>query len=1110
MKMSLNQSGRTSADALLKPLGLWALMLLLFTNVALGAQLDDKRISMNLKNVTLKEAISEIMKSSSYGISYSVDEVDKIRDVSLKVDNVTVEEALSSCLSKYGMKYTISNNTVVISAVKQNPVGGGKISSSVIKGHVCDTEGVPLIGVTVRTLNNASGTTTDLDGNFTLASTGTDVQLVISYIGKKSVELKAVPGKLFKVVLEDNETSMKEVVVTGVVTKKRDTFTGSTSTFTREELKSVGTQNPIASLKSLDPSFAVLENNQYGSDPNRLPDVEVRGKSSMLGMRDEVSEDPNQPLFILDGFETTLETIYNMDINRIASMTILKDAASTAIYGSKAANGVVVVETIKPKTGQLRLSYSGSLNISFPDLSSYNMMNAAEKLEFERLAGRYTSDEGSSKDFLLSQIYNQRLSEVQSGVDTYWLADPVRTGINHKHDLYAEGGEGGFMFGIGLNYNGTSGVMKESDRNLLGGNLDIIYRVNKLQFTNKFSAQQTKSNNPIVGFSDYVDANPYYTKYNDEGGVDKWLQKDDFAKSPNPLWNASQTSRDEEKKLLISDYFIAEYNPSIEMKLRVRFGLTHITDNKDLFYSPNDTRFEEITDRTQKGSYKGEQYESTKYEGEITATYAKVLAEKHQFNLAIGGQISEQKTLTQGYSAIGFPDGDFTYPSFANGYPTNGRPAYYEELVRAVSGYFTGGYAFDNKYLMDFNYRMNGSNTFGSNKKFTNTWAIGLGWNIHQEKFIKEHIDGISMLKIRASIGNPGNQNFQSDKALRTFQYSYIAYNYFGLGTTLYQLGNKNLKWQNTIDKNIGMDITLFNDRLNIVWDYFHKTTDPLLITIGLPASSGISTYPTNLGKQITKGFTGSVRYYIIRNLPERLTWSVRGNIRMLSYKLDGIGDQLGDLNKYGQENKSTKRYYDGADPDDIWAVRSAGIDPATGRELLIKKDGTYTYDFSYADEEIVGNSRPKAEGTIGSNFGWKGFTAGVTFRYRYGGKTFNEALYNKVENLGSDGLNYNQDKRALYSRWQNPGDIVQFKDIADSSSSPMTSRFVQKDNTFTLESFQIGYEFENELAHALGFSSLRLNAYMNDIFRISSIKAERGTSYPFSRSVSFALSFTL
>lgn len=125
MKMSLNQSGRTSADALLKPLGLWALMLLLFTNVALGAQLDDKRISVNLKNVTLKEAISEIMKSSSYGISYSVDEVDKIRDVSLKVDNVTVEEALSSCLSKYGMKYTISNNTVVISAVKQNPVGGG-------------------------------------------------------------------------------------------------------------------------------------------------------------------------------------------------------------------------------------------------------------------------------------------------------------------------------------------------------------------------------------------------------------------------------------------------------------------------------------------------------------------------------------------------------------------------------------------------------------------------------------------------------------------------------------------------------------------------------------------------------------------------------------------------------------------------------------------------------------------------------------------------------------------------------------------------------------------------------------------------------------------------
>ena len=158
----------------------------------------------------------------------------------------------------------------------------------------------------------------------------------------------------------------------------------------------------------------------------------------------------------------------------------------------------------------------------------------------------------------------------------------------------------------------------------------------------------------------------------------------------------------------------------------------------------------------------------------------------------------------------------------------------------------------------------------------------------------------------------------------------------------------------------------------------------------------------------------------------------------------------------------------------------------------------------------IVGNSRPKAEGTFGSSFGYKGFTAGVTFRYRLGGESFNSAVHNKVENISSTNLNYNQDKRALYDRWQQPGDIAQFKNIADQTSTPMSSRFVQKDNTLTLESLQLGYEFDPAFARKLGISGLRINAYMNDIFRVSSIKEERGTDYPFARSVSFALSFTL
>ena len=229
----------------------------------------------------------------------------------------------------------------------------------------------------------------------------------------------------------------------------------------------------------------------------------------------------------------------------------------------------------------------------------------------------------------------------------------------------------------------------------------------------------------------------------------------------------------------------------------------------------------------------------------------------------------------------------------------------------------------------------------------------------------------------------------------------------------------------------------------------------------------------------------------------------------MESSKLDGIGNTLETLNKYGQ-SRSTQRFYDGADPDDIWAVRSAGIDPATGRELFIKKDGTYTYDFTYADEVVVGNTRPDVEGTFGTNFGYRGLTFGAIFRYRMGADAFNSAVYQKVENISSTQLKYNQDKRALYNRWQQPGDIAQFKNIADSQNTPMSSRFVQEENVLSLESLQVGYEFEPQLARSLGLSGLRVNAYMNDIFRLSNIKQERGTSYPFARSFSFALSVTL
>jgi TonB-linked SusC/RagA family outer membrane protein len=1066
---------------------------------------QNERMNFKMHDASLKTILWALEKKSEMFFFYSVKDIEQVTGIDVVAENKTLDEILSEVLKNTGITYEVTHNTVVLRKGKVN-AALPQSKTSEVTGKVTDRSGSPLPGVTILIKGTSLGTVTDTEGIFKIAlPQKKDVVLVFSFIGMKTQEIVLKDDKPLKVVMQEDAKEIDEVVVTGIFNRKKDSFTGASATFDGEQLRSVGTQNVIASLKTLDPSFNVLENNEFGSDPNKLPDIEIRGKSSLISTRDELSEDPNQPLFILDGFESSLEAIYNLDMSRVASITILKDAASTAIYGSKASNGVVVVETIRPKSGKLNLAYSGNANVSWADLSSYNLMDASEKLRFENLVGRYDASNDVVKDVELKKSYYDKLADIARGVNTYWLSEPLRVGLNHRHSLYVDGGEGAFMFGIGLAYNGITGVMKESKRDNISGNIDLIYRIKKFQFSNKFSMTNTKIKNPIVDFSEYAAANPYYKKRDEEGNIGKWLENNDYTKAANPLWNASQNSRDEGKQLALSNYFVAEYTPLEALKVRARFGISYGNDDTEKFISRNDTRFDTY-EILKKGTFNTTNTRSNQYEGELSVTFAKLIG-RHRLNAVLGGNLNSNKTLTQGYSAQGFPEGDFVYPSFSNGYPEGGSPTYYENTSRSMNGYFNLGYSFDDRYLMDFSLRENGSSVFGASKRYIGTWSVGLGWNLHKERFIADHLTWIDFLKLRASIGNPGNQNFSSSKTLTTFNFQLASMNYFGMGAVLNQLGNPDLDWQITLDKNIGIDMILIDKRLNITADYYHKVTDPLLINISMPLSSGTSSYLTNMGKQISQGLTLSASYYIIQKLDQRFSWLVRGNLRTQKTKLDKIGNKLDELNKSGQGH-NTVRYYNGADPDDIWAVKSAGINPSTGRELFYDKEGNYTYDFSYDNEVICGNTRPKIEGVIGTSLNYKGFSVSMNFRYQTGASVFNEALFNKVENISVSGLNKNQDKRALYERWQNPGDKVRFKDIANAASTPMSSRFIQKENVLSMESVYVGYEFYEGWIKKIGLSNLKIQASMRDVFRASTIKSERGTLYPFARSLELGLSF--
>ena len=1093
---------------------IFVFLLMLVINIHfVQAQIAQTRISLNLKMATAKELFNEINRQTNCSFLYSDNDLETIAKKNYTFQNKPVVDVLTYCLDGTNLTFLIDNNTITI---KQKKNVTTVKESRLIKGKVVDNKNIPIPFANIIIKNHAWGTASDNDGNFTLTIPGTltdsTLTIICSFIGMKTQELAYKGQNELRFVMEEESDEVSEVVVTGIYQRKKESFTGASSTFTSKDLKTSGNQNVIQALRSLDPSFNVLENNQFGSDPNHLPDIEVRGKSSIVGLKETYGTDPNQPLFILDGFETSLQTIMDLNMNRIESVTILKDAASTAIYGSKAANGVIVIETKKPEPGKLRLSYKGDLSIDFPDLSGYNLMNAAEKLKFEKLAGRFEAYD-ANLDLQLDSLYRARQADVARGVNSYWLSDPLRTGVSHKHSLYVEGGDKVLNFGAGIDYNGITGVMKTSSRDIFSGLLDLVYRKGTLQFTNKLSIDWVKSTNPVVSFKEFAQANPYYRKHDENGEIQQYLEQSQLSNLEsndvqNPLWDNSLDNYNQSHQFGVRNNFIAEWNPIHPLKVRARLGITKTKQEQEVFYDPKHSKFNS-TEQLKKGEYNYNSTNYLKYEGDLSVIYGALFNNLHQINAVGGWNISNEESDMVGFTAVGFANGDFNRPSFSGGYPEGEKSTSYESTSRATSFFLNFGYSFDNRYLLDANYRLDGSSIFGSNKRFTNTWSVGLAWNIHNEKFIRDNSEWLNLFKIRASIGNPGNQNFSSYLSYSTYIFNSQYLNKFGVGTSLNSIGNPNLKWQKTIDMNLGTDISVLNQKLNLTLDVYRKNTDPLFVRINVPASNGVTEINTNFGKQINTGISGTLSYSPIYRPEDRINWTVSVNARHEKGKYDGIENSLNSLNELNQGSKNYERYYDGGSPTAIWAVRSAGIDPATGRELFIKKNGETTFEYSFDDEVVVGNTQPDVEGVLSSSLYYKGFSFSFYLRYRLGGQVFNDALYNKVENISLSDLKYNQDKRALYDRWQKAGDKAKFKSIENSEQTPMSSRFVMDENTLSGESFQIGYEFTGKWLEAAGISVLNLQAYAANIFRISSVKAERGIEYPFARTVSFSLSLT-
>lgn len=1065
---------------------------------------QQQKVNIHVENGEIQNVFRQIKEQTGLNFIYDEDQVSTLSPVTLSMRDATVESVLKRLFDNTPFEYSYEKLSIVVK--KRRTQLTTPTDEIQITGVVIDKNEEVIPGVSVIIKGTTLGTATDINGKFVIRIPSRDnIVLQFSCIGMQKKEIAIKDDKELIVIMEESSEVIQEVVVTGIYSRNKESFTGSFSSYSKEDLKMVGTQNIIQSLRSLDPSMLVIESKQWGSDPNRMPDIEIRGKTSIVGLKTEFENDPNQPLFILDGVETTLETIVNLSMDRVASVTILKDAASTAIYGSKAANGVIVVETIQPRSGQLRLSYNGNYKIQFADLSDYNLMNSAEKLEFERLSGRYDDFSSYSNNVVLQKLYNERLAEVIRGVDTYWMSEPLRTVLNHSHNIYIDGGDNAMRYGLGIGYNNSNGVMKGSDRNVISANIDLTYRKKSLLFSNKFSLDVTHTEREPVAFSKFAQANPYFRKKLENGYIPLWLEdsgtQQNSAYIKNPLYEWTIKNTNIGNTIQLRDNFSIEWRIFTSLRATARLGLTKSVGRTEQFKSPKHPDFLE-TEKLKQGSFSASSSESFSYNGDLNLAFGKIFIEKHQVNLVGGWSFNEHKKKSDGYRVVGFNDDLHQNPAFSTGFSDGQKPTYSLSKSRSTSFFLNANYSFLNRYLMDFNLRADGTSKFDANKRFSSTWAVGLAWNLHNEEFMRK-LDIFTNFKIRASIGNPGNQNFDAYQAMKIYRYNVEYQNMFGSSAIIDQFGNKNLNWQRTLDKNIGVDLSILNNRVRLTLDYYRKNTDPLLISIPMPPSVGTSSINANAGRQISSGWNGSLFYTILRK--QNMNWSMHLNFRTSKSEYRDIGNKLQELNELGSA-QNLVRYYEGASPDDMWAVPSLGIDPATGREMFRKKDGTQTFVYSTDDEIVVGSSRPDVEGVIGSTFYYKGLSVSMSLRYRLGGQVMASALYSKVENIGRQQIYYNQDRRALHDRWQKPGDKAKFKSIKETSSTPMSSRFVRTENTLAGESISIGYESNAKWVRYIGAEGITFRAYMNDIFRLSSFKEERGIDYPFARTISFSL----
>lgn len=902
-----------------------------------------------------------------------------------------------------------------------------------IKGQVLDHKtGDPVIGANVVVKGTTNGTITDMDGKYKLnAPVGSTLQ--ISYIGYQTVEVKATAGNQTIQLREDAE-NLDELVVVGYSVQKKESLTGAMQVVSSEKLLDATSPTVENLLSGKVPGVQVTSG---GGQPGQQGKVVIRGKSTVNGSTD--------PLWIVDGVIVGSDagSLNPMDIE---SMSILKDAASTAIYGSQGANGVIVVTTKRGKSGKAQINASVKVGVNQLHLGNLDMMTGEELYDYY--------DSFSNRDampaYFTPELRNRNFD---------WWENGTQLGIAQDYNISVSGGSDKIKTYTSIGVYDEDGAVKGFDYTRYNLRFNVDYQATDwLTIKPKVWASRSDimDQQHDLGAITYVNF-PWDSPYDENGELIQeykpttWVNSDATNYLYDLQWNFTKQTK-------------YEFLGNFDFDIKFTDWLTFSSVNS---FNYNSRKRKEYSDpRSQAGEADNGLLEDMTQT--ITRLYTNQMLrfnkvwDKHSLNaiLAYEWNTYQRERLTQ------------TASSFASGFEVANvaaTPKAVDGIMEewAVQSYlFNANYAYDNRYLASVSFRRDGASNFGDDAKYGNFFSISAGWNIHQEEFFQAK-DWVQQLKLRASYGSVGNRpnTYYSQYTLYNLSYSYNAQP----GAALSQIANPDLTWEKTFTAGVGIDAILF-DRLTINLDYYNKKTTDLLYNVPLPGVIGVTGIYRNVGAVKNNGFEASAAVDIIKT--GDWYWNVSANIGLNRNK---VTELYGGNTEIITSNAGSSYYIymdkiikPGEDVDTWYGTEWAGVDPATGDPLwyTTNENGERVTTNSYSEaskhQVVLGKMSPDFYGGFSTSLSWKDIDLSAVFGYSVGGKIFN---YDRTM-YDSDGayVNYNQmNLKDGWSRWEKPGDIATHPRAFysnNTNSSRGSSRYLEDASYLRLRNLTVGYTF--------------------------------------------------